>query len=414
MLFVGHTRFSLFNPRSSSWRATSGRFSSPEAYRDYLYDDERLGVRSDFFINLSLPQIEMARAGHDVLHVVSYSDSLPRKHQVMLEKAAEKFPFLVLDRHEHGRKPIDLVELARERIQATTDGGVAGEAFATYRLDDDDLISKDYFAQMSPYVTPQNAGMQVSLATGITGLLADGSFSNFRESYWPMHSMGHLNVCAFQDDGTARMPSPAPHNLSDRTNPVIVDARKPAYFWLRHLTQDTSIDYSPTEARASLVQSMQRYPSASSTEDVLSAFPVLRDRVLGETPIPVVENTVSLNGSPILAIFPDPLSSFAISADIEATAGVLPNNALISFSLVDEGGQPVDKSHAPALAAAGLTRSSNDEVGFYRYVSTQEGRHGFNFATSLPQGVRCGGLSIRRWGASESDVLIHSLTAEAI
>lgn len=415
MLFIGHTRFSLFNPKSSSWRATDGiRFASAEEYQNYLYSDERLGLRSDVFVNLSLPQIELGRTGHDVLHMVSYSDSLPRKYQVLLENAAVKYPFLVLDRHEENRKPTDIHDLARDFL--TTSGReLQGQAFATYRLDDDDLLSTDYFDQMSPYVTEQNAGMQVSLATGITGLHNDSSFSNLRQSYWPMHSMGHLSVCAFQVDGSVKAPIAAPHNLSDRSNPVIVDARKPAYFWLRHLTQDTSIDYSAEEAKGQLVQSMQRYPAVRSNEDVLAIFPVLEGRILNQNLIQLVENPVTLIEQNTAAGFPRPLSSFKIEADLDAASGATPNNALISFDLVDTEGQPLDGAlHAPALASAGLARSGNAAVGFYRYVTTVEGRHAFEFSSSLPEGILCQGVSIRRWGRSETQITLHSLSVRSI
>ena len=94
-MFVGHTRFSLFVPDSASWRASNEHTGfSEDEYRDYLYDHARLALRTDIFLNHTVPTLAKAAEGFDVKHVVSFSESLPQKFKEQLQEAADKFNVL--------------------------------------------------------------------------------------------------------------------------------------------------------------------------------------------------------------------------------------------------------------------------------------------------------------------------------
>lgn len=403
MLFIGQTRFSLFNPKSSSWRATNGRFSTPEEYEAYLYSDERLTVRCRIFLEQSLPQLEAAAKGYDLLHVVSYSGNMPRKFQRLLEEAAARYPFLVLDCHSDERRPTDLDALAREHVGA---GGVYG----TYRLDDDDLLTVDYFDQVAPYLRPENAGMQVSLASGFTALYRDGQYSNFRETYWPMLAIGLLSVCRVEADGSVVKPAHAPHHLSDRTNPVILDSRKPSYLWVRHLDQDTAMDFGADEALSKVMSSMARYPAAPYDTDIAAVFPSIKDdlRVLVRKPILSEETTLS---GEMLFEFSEPTRDFALKVDAAFGDDAVPGNALVSLDLVTLDGYPLDPRSvlAAATAAAGVAISANPAVGFYRYLDTVPGRQSNSYEFSLPAGIQCRGIKIRHWKKQDTAIRLHSV-----
>ena len=140
-MFVGHTRFSLFVPDSASWRASNGQTGfSEEEYRDYLYDDTRLSLRTDIFLNHTLPTLRQAAKGFDVKHIVSFSESLTQKIKVLLREAAENYGFLHLDELPDGDSGWTAV---RRLIQDT---GFKG-TFGRYRLDDDDVLSVHYSRQ---------------------------------------------------------------------------------------------------------------------------------------------------------------------------------------------------------------------------------------------------------------------------
>jgi hypothetical protein len=126
--FIGHTRFSVFSPSSGQWRATQGRFSTPEEYRRYLYSDERLESRAWIFLELSLANLARWDGDHELMHIVSYSSSLPERWVGRLEEAAARYDFLVLDRLEESAT-IDLIEsYAVERAEAEGMQIASGEA----------------------------------------------------------------------------------------------------------------------------------------------------------------------------------------------------------------------------------------------------------------------------------------------
>lgn len=252
-LFLGHTRFSIDAYGSAWFNATRRRpsglelFSSREEYLEWLYDADRLERRARILIDWSLPQLERAAAraedqGHTVRHVVSYSPSLPKVFQERLRAAEERFGFLQL--HE-AQGVVDAFLPPEELTHRILDEEriTAGEAFAAYRLDDDDVLSADYFSLVEPYVTAANIGFRVSMALGVSGLYRNGKLYSVRETYYPKISMGMVSVCSWDEAGELVVPeryvdvSQDNHDFADRAAPVIIDARQPAFLRILHATQ---------------------------------------------------------------------------------------------------------------------------------------------------------------------------------
>lgn len=246
-----------------------------DEYKEYLYADARLDVRCEIFLSHSMPQLELAAKEVDLVHVVSYSDSLPEKYKAILAEGAARFPFLRLEERAQGRKILTIEDIANDLMP-----GIG--AFGVFRLDDDDLLPVDYFDQVTPYVTPANAGMQVSLAVGATALYQDGAYTNIRKPYWPMLAIGLLDVCNLNADGSVEKPLPAPHHMSDRTNPVIVDGRGLGWMWMRHVSQDTSLDHggeSNPDTLAKVVAHMNKYPEFTDMDALARSFPVIGEQI---------------------------------------------------------------------------------------------------------------------------------------
>lgn len=277
VLFIGHTRFSLFSPDSVAWRASNGsRFDSVTEYTEYLFADARLAPRFDIFLNYSLPLLAEAAEGFNVRHIVSYAQELPAKWEEHLILAAENYPFLILDKNTDGASTASLRLIIQE-------GGVLpGGAFTTYRLDDDDLLPIDYFEQINPYVRAENAGMMVSLGEGVTALYFDGQFYNPRKCYAPMIAIGLASICRVNHDGSLTQPSNASHNMSDRSNPVVLDSRKVGFMWTRHPTQDSTLAWGD-RARDDMHNVIRRYmdkdPAAAPDGKIEEAFPTMKERL---------------------------------------------------------------------------------------------------------------------------------------
>lgn len=286
-MFIGHTRFSLFAPDSGAWVASNGSKLTADEYRDYLFSAERLDPRCDIFFNYTLPMLAIAAEGYQFRHVVSYSDVLPAVYREQLRAAADKYPFLILDEVPAGGGAANVARIARQVM--ADDGIPATSPFGSMRLDDDDVLSADYFEQMDPYVTAANVGSVVSLARGVTAIYEAGQFYYVRDAHFPLHSKGHLGVCAYTPGGELVAPVSAPHNKSDRVNPTIIDGRKISHLWVRSVTQDTAL-YQHGQGQgaqiARIYADMGQYPELSTPTD--GAFPVMAGRFhAGKAPEPV-------------------------------------------------------------------------------------------------------------------------------
>ena len=294
-LFLGHTRFSIDAYGSAWFNATRRRpsglelFSSREEYLDWLYDADRLERRARILIDWSLPQLHRAAqqaeaAGHRVRHVVSYSPTLPDAFQQQLRAAEERFGFLEL--HEaDGVVDAFLPPEALTRQVLGQEQLSAGEAFAAYRLDDDDVLSVEYFSLLEPYVSEANVGFRVSMALGVSGLYRNGKLYSVRETYYPKISMGMVSVCSWNEAGELVVPeryvdvSQDNHDFADRAAPVITDARQPAFLRILHATQSGVLHRTRQLNRQWYSDALSRIRHAAPAEvpALEEKFPVLAE-----------------------------------------------------------------------------------------------------------------------------------------
>jgi hypothetical protein len=417
MIFVGHTRFSLFQPGSGAWQVSKGsRFESATEYRDHLYSDERMQVRARIFFQMALPQLARSAQGFDVRHIVSYSDTLPARYQQMLEDAAREYPFLVLDRCAARRSPLRPVDLVRKTVRR-------GESvtFATYRLDDDDVLPTDYFAQVAPYVTDTNAGMMVSLGAGATALYIDGDLYNIRRCYQPMIAIGLLNVCHISAAGEITEPKVIAHSRSDRANPVILDSRDIGFLWIRHVDQDTSVKIRPSREKTleRVREQMSIHAPVADLDELGESFAALGG-MLHVEPSPgmytqrLVGESTSITRDGLSCPFDPASGKFRLTARISGDAQVEPRSVLASLELTGPGGEPLDpETWTPRFRAIGISRSGNPAVGYYRYLNSRAGTWDTTFEAELPEGIVLRGVRLVKWRKGDYSVTADFLDVES-
>ncbi|MGO4192923.1 DUF6270 domain-containing protein [Arthrobacter sp. YAF17] len=407
MGFIGHTRFSLLNPDSPAWLASNGsRFKTAEDYREHLYSSERLDVRCQIFLEASLPQLKQASEGYDYKHVVSYSADLPLAYQSKLEQAARDYEFLILDCHSSKGGSRPLFHVANEMFGPGGHPDLAAKPFGWFRLDDDDLLSVDFFRQMDGYISDANVGMQVSFGTGVTALFEDGDIYNPRSAHHPLLAIGLLNICRYDGNGALQRPVEASHNRSDRFNPVILDSRRISYLWLRHVGQDTTLAGEESDRDAVVartLQDMARFPRVDSLEAVETAFPVLAGKfnvspspgmcLLGSAP-----SKTALDEKGFRVATGSVAGLLQVELALDSAVGTVPGNALLGLELVDLAGTPITgDTMAQELRAQGLTFSSVPGIGHFRYLNTRAGTLDYSVSINLPPGVRCVSILLRRW-----------------
>lgn len=402
-MFVGHTRFSLFVPESASWRASNGKtgFSADE-YRHYLYDDSRLSLRTDIFLNHTLPTLNKAAEGFDVKHIVSFSESLPEKTKSQLRDAAEKYGILRLDELPDGDSGWTAV---RRHIQDT---GFRG-TFGRYRLDDDDVLSTHYFQTMAPYLKPEFEGMLVSMPLGVEAVYVDGQFFHMREAHTPMNSMGLMSICTVMEDGTAVEPKSGPHDKSDRYVPVILDASQVGYLRAIHSGQDNAMRHDPSVLMARLMENLASFPSFTDMAAFEAAFPTVASQMRSRSVVLRVEGPVG-QGRHYLLNPADGDVNFVIEGESDF---VLDNELLVSLWLEDSHGRRVPSYRT----IEGFAASRNPNIGHFAYVPTSEGafrslvslhlEHGYGL-----RGFRILGLSERAKTIQISQVVVQQRNGE--
>lgn len=420
MHFIGHTRFSIYAPESRAWRASDrSRFKTEGDYRRYLFSDARLSIRADILLKFSLPQLEIAARGHNVTHLLSYSEHLPKKYEDMLLRAETQYPFLILERQQRGVPHATIEMISRGSLFDTAD---PYQPFGIYRLDDDDVLPVDYFAQNAPYVKQEHVGMQVSLGTGVSAIYKDGRFFNARKCYHPMLSIGYMSIHKFNEDASMTKLPPVSHSVADRHYPVIMDSRKLGYLWTRHTEQDTVLGLVETDQGSrieSLKKHMDVHPAIHDLEELNAAFPILADDITSASnPSSTRQELVT-----VPQIIPGTglhLKSRRVSGELKVTTRLscdmssLPRNALLSFIFVDaEGLRVPPESLDDRLQGQGVSRSDNQRIGWFRYLGTRPGKNRTQTQFHLPEGVFVGAVRVIKWGRMSTTITIQSLSVES-
>lgn len=264
--FLGHTRFSLLEPNSPSWRLSRevGK-SNREEYATKLFSESRLASRSHIFLNYTLPIIDMAASHHNIIHIVSYPSELPTKYKRMLLDASERFTWLYLDEctsaKNRGRY---LDRIAKEHFAVDS-------IYSEYRLDDDDVLSSTFFDQLSPYVRDVHVGSMVSLGLGVQSFYDKGTFLKPRLEHRPKIAIGLARICRV-DANEITGPTRVSHTRSDRVCTVVLDSRSVAYIHTLHLNQDSGIQ-KPNGDLARRIRNYLRLPLVPDDFDLDKLFP---------------------------------------------------------------------------------------------------------------------------------------------
>ncbi|MDU0479756.1 glycosyltransferase [Staphylococcus chromogenes] len=398
-VIVGHTRFSLYAPGSTAWKASNNtKYASEADYLSYLFGEQRLKPRTDIFLNLTLPILKNAARDVDYTHIVSFSEILPDPFKQRLKEFASKNPFVLLDEHDANDNGINPLVFAARKIQP-------GQSFGLFRIDDDDLLSVDYFDQISRYVKPEFIGMQVSLGSGFAGLWKNGQVSNIGHYYQPMNSMGLLSIFGKDKAGSIVGPQLVSHPLSDRTNPVILKSDKPSFLQARHLEQDSefSISQNTEQKSARLLLDLAKLQKLSDMSVLESKFPGIGNYIPKWKKINeyVVPFTLT---EPAQFKISRPLSTIKLAFEMTCKEPVK-HNALWSFELVADNGTPIPAERE----IPGLAFSNSNEIRHFRYVATNEGQSKQEFSLEMPEGCYIKSVKLVKWARTETTIKVHNV-----
>lgn len=135
----------------------------------------------------------------DVGVLVLTSNYLPESHRRQLVSACSKYSF------------VDILSIGEEKeaiksevSRYISDAVKHDEVYFTCRLDDDDTLSKDYFKNLSPYITKDLNGIVVTVPNGYTAIFSNKQkrIIRFGTTYSPYIGLG-LGLISIKDDKRA-------------------------------------------------------------------------------------------------------------------------------------------------------------------------------------------------------------------
>lgn len=138
MKIIGITRFSLVASNLGSYKQTRNTPSREEAKRK-IFNHKRLKTRFALFQAITLPSIaSMARNHNEFSFVIVTSDDLPLRWQFKLWRATRKFRWC---RVVYAHTSLSLQDALRSAVTPIVHDG---EIVMTFRIDDDDALSRHY------------------------------------------------------------------------------------------------------------------------------------------------------------------------------------------------------------------------------------------------------------------------------
>lgn len=400
MYFIGCTRFSLYMPGSNAWYISK---VAEESYLAQLYSDARMTARFDIFFNKAVPLYEGMAKSFFYKHVVQYSSAMPEKWKKRLFEEASKYDFIVLS------------EASEENITTAVKRILAGQpsgSLAYFRVDDDDILSSNYLTLLEKYTNKNYEGMIVSFGCGLVATYVDGAFRDFRACYRRFLALGLAFIGGYDaSSGEYWLPRYDGHETVDRHSPTIVDSREPVFIWTHHELQDTKI--RSVGAIGVISSRLKGYSRITSIEDYENRFSTLKNEMEfllenNEEILFLEKNRVSGDLVNFSTLKHKAADKFILDYSIVDESfvhgfekGVVSNRDLIIGFDFSESNNDFD--------IVGLNKSTNQNVGWYFYVSFVDGQASGKVEFSLSQKSEIKSLRIIRWQAKKSAFKINSI-----
>lgn len=237
-MIFGHTRYSVFNPDASSWRAA--KFLNVEEYKNFLFSNSRLDMREKIFRDFSIPQIKRnMESCQDYYHIIEYSQELPEGRKNNLFEFCDVHNQII---------PV-LAGKRNEKIQEILNNDGRGRSsVGVFKLDDDDVISDNYIFNAKKYINKGLEGFVVSFPKGLTAWFDSelGAYSVVKKVYHPKINIGLMAIFPVVTDFSGlrkvKFFQVGRHTTCDERHPVILDASFSSFIWTRSGVQDTSIN----------------------------------------------------------------------------------------------------------------------------------------------------------------------------
>lgn len=237
-------RFSVLT-KSKAWRIS--RENGFENYKSKLFSKERLESKFYLFEKLVLPNLKQLFESCDKVDMqvlLVTSSLLPPVYAQRLQHLVKDFNFITVVAIDENTKLKDPIN---DFVRAHTRSQKRHCAFATVRMDDDDLLSSSYIRSITKFVTSEFAGNVVSFSKGYEtyyNFESKRTEHNIRVS-WPRIALGlaHINFFDAEEqkfrDNILSIYGVGDHSKIDQHRPLIVDNTRGMFLRMSYVEQDT-------------------------------------------------------------------------------------------------------------------------------------------------------------------------------
>lgn len=242
------TRYSVLSQgKKKAWRIGRGS-DNLDAYKKSLFDEERLNLHFGIFSQYVLPSIEGQSTGlGGITWLLLTSESLPDKAKRDLYSTLEHKPWI----HVMELSPDENIEEAIKGFVEKRLQGISS-CYATIRLDDDDLLAKDYLQALWKYVNKDFSGFTVTFPRGYVSRIDENTlrFTGTLSVRIPKTALGLAHIGYYGKSGIlknqrefqtkyASIYEVGDHTKVDQRTPLVADHSLAAYIRSSYTQQDT-------------------------------------------------------------------------------------------------------------------------------------------------------------------------------
>lgn len=238
-------RYSVLS-QSKSW--VMSRDNDFEQYKQNLFAEARLNSKFNFFSKLVLPALDKQKnfdLDSNLTVLVLISEQLPPAEQKRLASLKNNRPWLQFVPVAVDQSIPAMTSLQIKKICANAKQSLA---YASVRLDDDDVLSDNYCQLLLKYISPDFTNHIITFPKGFE-CLHDDAANGVTESIqidYPKVAVGlaHINVFDLASKSfSARCENifqAGDHTKVDQSFPMIEERSYFAYVKMAHFAQDTA------------------------------------------------------------------------------------------------------------------------------------------------------------------------------
>lgn len=221
-----------------------------EKHKKRILDKSNIDFRLHVLINHSLPNL-LNNIPEDVCLkiIILYSNLLEDNTKYILNNYASKFNEIFLESRSEEDYLNAIGSIKKCLIDNNKTNNNKTVLFASFRLDDDDILSTKYIENISKYITKDNINKFISFSNGIECLWKDKSIDKLCFYNKEFIAIGLSHIGLFDNRSFEFLTEPqtiycglSHFDIPKKYNHIIDDTPN-MFIYSRHNLQDTSIKY---------------------------------------------------------------------------------------------------------------------------------------------------------------------------